>query len=58
MSEYETPDYDLLLKEEKFEIRKNFEFFIVKYKNTEDPKTKDKLRSFFKYISSDHKEND
>lgn len=31
MSKYETPDYDILMKEEAFEIRKYGDFFIVEY---------------------------
>lgn len=54
MSKYETPDYDVLLKEDEFEIRKYVDFFIVEYENTEDPKIKDGFGSLFQYISSDN----
>lgn len=57
MSKYETPEYEVLLKEEEFEIRKYLDFFIVEYDNTEDPQIKDGFGSLLKYISNDNKEN-
>lgn len=57
MSKYETLDYDVILKEEEYEIRKYENFFIVEYENSDDPKIKDGFVSLFKYISSDNKEN-
>lgn len=58
MSKYETPDYDVLMKEEEFEIRKYVDFFIVEYENTNDPEIRNGFGSLFKYISSDNKENE
>lgn len=57
MGKYETLDYEVLIREEEFEIRKYHDFFIVEYDNTEDPQIKDGFGSLFKYISSDNKEN-
>lgn len=58
MSAYETPNYDILLKEEEYEIRKYVDFFIVEYENTDDPEIKKGFGSLFKYISSDNEENE
>lgn len=58
MGKYETPEYEILLKEDDFEIRKYLDFFIVEYENTADPKMDDGFGSLFKYISSDNKENE
>lgn len=57
MSKYETLNYDVLLKEEEYEIRRYNDFFIVEYENSSDPNIKDGFGSLFKYISSDNKEN-
>ena len=57
MSKYETPNYDVLMKEEAFEIRKYGDFFIVEYENSNDPEIMSGFRSLFNYISSDNKEN-
>lgn len=58
MGKYEAPDYEVLLKEEEFEIRKYLDYSIVEYESTEDPKTKDGFGSLFEYISSDNKERE
>lgn len=57
MSKYETLDYDVLIKEDKYEIRKYVDFFIVEYENPIDPEINNGFRSLFKYISNDNKEN-
>ena len=36
MSKYETLDYEVLLKEDEYEIRKYVDFFIVEYENIHD----------------------
>lgn len=58
MSKYETPNYDVLVKEKEFEIRKYADFFIVEYENKNDPEIKNGFGSLFKYISNDNKENE
>ena len=58
MSKTETLDYEVLLKEDEYEIRKYVDFFIVEYENIEDPKSMSGFGSLFKYISSDNKENE
>ncbi|WP_414839133.1 SOUL family heme-binding protein [Carnobacterium sp. TMP28] len=58
MSKYETPNYDIVMKEEEFEIRKYADFFIVEYENSDDPEIKNGFGSLFKYISSDNEEKE
>ncbi|MDY0143087.1 MAG: heme-binding protein [Bacteroidales bacterium] len=58
MSKSETLDYDVLIKEDEFEIRKYLDFFIVEYENENDPDIMNGFGSLFKYISSDNKENE
>lgn len=58
MSKYETPNYEVLEKEEEFEIRKYHDFYIVEYKNSKDPTIKEGFGSLFKYISSDNREDE
>lgn len=58
MSKYETLDYDVVLSDDEFEIRKYFNFYIVEYENTNDPEIKEGFRTLFTYISSDNKENE
>ena len=57
MSKYESPDYDILIKEDEFEIRKYVDFFIVEYDNVNDPEIRNAFGSLFRYISNDNKEN-
>ena len=58
MSKSETPDYEVLLKEASFEIRKYKTFSIVEYEDENDPKMKSGFGSLFKYISDDNKEKE
>ena len=58
MSKSETPDYEVLLKEDSFEIRKYNTFSIVEYEDENDPKMKSGFGSLFKYISDDNKEKE
>ncbi|UJF15418.1 heme-binding protein [Jeotgalibaca sp. MA1X17-3] len=58
MSKYETPDYEVLIKDGAFEIRKYVDFSIVEYEDASDPEITKGFRSLFKYISSDNKENE
>lgn len=57
MSKYETLDYEVLVKDDEYEIRKYVDFFIVEYENEDDPEIDDGFGSLFKYISSDNKDN-
>ncbi len=56
MSKYETPDYDVVIKEDDFEIRKYADFFVVEYEN--DQENTSGFQTLFSYISSDNKENE
>ncbi|MCA9764780.1 MAG: heme-binding protein [Carnobacterium sp.] len=58
MSKYETPNYDIVLKEEEFEIRKYANFFIIEYENESDPEVENGFGSLFKYISNDNEKNE
>ncbi|OJF92817.1 heme-binding protein [Alkalibacterium sp. 20] len=58
MSKYETPDYDLVLEDDPYEIRKYVDFYMVEYDNRDDPKIDKGFGTLFKYISSDNKENE
>lgn len=55
MSKYETPDYDVLLKEDEYEIRKYSGFNIVEYESLDENTSG--FRYLFKYISDDNKES-
>ncbi len=57
MSKTETLDYDVIMKQDDYEIRKYVDFFIVEYENEEDPESKNGFSPLFKYISDDNKEN-
>jgi len=54
MGKYETPKYDILLKENEFEIREYVDFFVVEYENSKDPEIQEGFRTLFKYISNDN----
>lgn len=58
LSKHETPDYEVLVKDDAFEIRKYVNFSIVEYENASDPEIKKGFRSLFKYISNDNKEKE
>ncbi|MFO8069561.1 MAG: heme-binding protein [Alkalibacterium sp.] len=58
MSKYETPDYDVLMKEEDCEIRKYVDFYIVEYENLNNQESNSAFGTLFKYISSDNKANE
>lgn len=55
MSKYETPDYDVLLKEDEYEIRRYPGFNIVEYESLDENTSG--FQYLFKYISKDNKEN-
>lgn len=57
MGKYETPDYEVLMKEDDCEIRKYLHFYIVEYENADDAENNDGFGTLFKYISSDNKDN-
>lgn len=58
MSKYETPDYDVVMKEDNVEIREYFDFYIVEYDNINDPQIRNGFGTLFKYISNDNKEKE
>lgn len=58
MSKYETPEFNILLKEDEFEIREYVDFYTVEYDNIDDPDIEGGFRTLFKYISSDNVENE
>jgi len=56
MSVYETPDYEVKLKESSFEIRQYSDFLMVEYDNEEDPLSNNGFGTLFRYISNDNEE--
>ena len=58
MSKYESPDCEVLLKEDEYEIRKYVDFFIVEYENDMDPEINKGFGTLFNYISSDNKDSE
>lgn len=58
MSKYETPNFNVLTKEDNFEIREYVDFYIVEYDNENDPEINSGFGTLFKYISSDNKKNE
>lgn len=58
MGKYETPDYEVVTKENEYELRKYVDFYIVEYENDEDPEVNNAFRTLFRYISDDNKENE
>lgn len=58
MSKYETPDYEVIEKEDDFELRRYDDFYIVEYNNETDPDINRGFKTLFNYISSENKENE
>lgn len=56
MGRYETPQFDVVLKEDNFEIREYKDFYIVEYDNDDDPGIERGFGTLFNYISSNNKE--
>jgi hypothetical protein len=56
MGFYETPEYQVMLKEKTFEIRRYADFLIVEYENEEDPFSQKGFGTLFRYISNDNQE--
>ncbi len=57
MSHYESPDYELIQKEDPFELRKYQSFYLVEYNNDVDPEIENGFNTLFSYISSNNNEN-
>lgn len=56
MGLYETPEYEVVMKEEPFEIRRYADFLMVEYENEEDPFSSNGFGTLFRYISNDNEE--
>jgi len=54
MAKYERPEYDVVLSESPFEMRKYKDFYIVEYSNSDDPEIEAGFGTLFRYISSDN----
>ncbi|EXJ24352.1 hypothetical protein ADIAL_0091 [Alkalibacterium sp. AK22] len=54
MGKYETPDYEVHLKEKDCEIRRYTDFYVVEYENLDDHDLRSGFGTLFKYISSDN----
>lgn len=57
MSHYETPDYELIQKEEPFELRKYPSFYLVEYDNDADPEIDDGFNTLFSYIGNNNEDH-
>jgi hypothetical protein len=56
MSFYETPEYEVMLKERSFELRRYADFLMVEYENEADPFSQNGFGTLFRYISNDNEE--
>ncbi|NDL67462.1 SOUL family heme-binding protein [Anaerotalea alkaliphila] len=56
MSKYETPEYQVVLQEEPFELRRYSDFLVVEYENEADPFSSNGFGTLFRYIGSDNAE--
>jgi effector-binding domain-containing protein len=56
MGFYETPEYEVLLKERSFELRRYDDFLMVEYENEADPFSSNGFGTLFRYISNDNEE--
>lgn len=56
MGHYETPQHNILFKDNNFEIREYNEFSIVEYDNEMDPDINNGFGTLFRYISKGNKE--
>lgn len=54
MSRYESPQYSVQEKEGPFELRKYEEYYVVKYKEHEDPMNSGGFQTLFRYISKNN----
>lgn len=57
MGRYEHPEYQVILTETPYELRKYETFTVVEYSNDADPNADAAFRTLFRYISSDNKEH-
>ena len=57
MEKYESPQYDVTLKEDAYEIRTYSEFYVVEYDNANDPQIDRGFGTLFNYISNDNANN-
>ncbi|MCF8018818.1 MAG: heme-binding protein [Vallitaleaceae bacterium] len=57
MGAYETPDYNVIYKEDEFEVRDYSDFYIVEYQNEMDKYSDNAFGTLFKYISQDNQDN-
>ena len=57
MFKYETPAYEVIIKDNSFEIRHYKDFYIVEYDNVDDPDIQNGFGTLFRYISSNNEEN-
>lgn len=56
MSKYERPEYEVVVSEEPFELRKYKDFYIVEYDNQDDPDINSGFGTLFRYISKGNKQ--
>lgn len=54
MGKYESPQYNVTLKEDSYEIRTYSDFYVVEYDNAYDPQIDRGFGTLFNYISNDN----
>lgn len=55
MGKYESPEYSVLISDDRFEIREYSDFYIVEYDNDNDPEINRGFGTLFSYISDNNK---
>ena len=58
MGHYETPEYTVTIKEDRFEIREYKDFYIVEYDNPNDPDLSYGFGTLFNYIGKTNDQNE
>ena len=56
MGYYERPEYEVVLADKPFELRRYKEFFMLTYFSEEDPNSSQGFRTLFNYISGNNEE--
>ncbi len=58
MSKYETPDYEVLIRDGHIEVRRYRSFWLMRYESDRDAKADQAFRTLFRYIQSDNREKE
>ena len=58
MSKYESPDYEVIVEDDAYEIRNYSEFYLVEYENINDPDIQNGFNTLFNYIAGANRESE